>query len=105
MQYTWTFGPLKIQMVSGDLTDVVTTVDWCRTCTDGAYSASNYGQIACAPPNPAEFVDFNDLTAQQVQAWVENILGANAIAACDADLAQQINDQRYPITKTINVPW
>ena len=105
MNYSWSIGPLKISLQEGSLKNVVITVDWRRVCTQDTYSASCYGQVTCAPPNPNDFTDFSKLTQEQVTGWVESMLGPELIATYNATLAEQINNQINPTMKVVSPPW
>ena len=52
---------------------------------------------------PAAFTAFADLTASDVQGWVETAMGADAVTALKAGLDAQIAEKITPtsVTKTI----
>jgi hypothetical protein len=103
--YDWIFNPLTVKPAEGSLTDVVITVDWRRTATDGQYNADVYGQVSLGPPNPADYTAFTDLTKPQVQGWVEAALTPAAVAQYDASLAADIDRQQNPPVIQLPPPW
>jgi hypothetical protein len=103
--YDWILNPLTVKPAEGSLTDVVVTVDWRRTATDGQYSADVYGQVSLGPPSPTDYTAFNDLTKSQVQGWVVAALTQATVDQYDASLAQNIADQKNPLTIPLPPPW
>jgi hypothetical protein len=56
------------------LTDVVSTVHWrYKGTTEDGITSEIYGIISVGQPNPSNFVDYNNLTFQQVSSWLESI--------------------------------
>jgi hypothetical protein len=56
------------------LTDVVSTVHWrYQGTTEDGITSEIYGIISVGQPNPSNFVDYNNLTFQQVSSWLESI--------------------------------
>lgn len=103
--YDWIFNPLTVKPAEGSLTDVVITVDWRRTATDGQYSADCYGQVSLGPPAPSDFTPYDSLTKTQVQGWVEAALTPAAVAQYDASLAADIDRQQNPPVIQLPPPW
>jgi len=103
--YDWIFNPLTVKPAEGSLTDVVITVDWRRTATDGQYSADVYGQVSLGPPNPADYTAFADLTKAQVQGWVVATLTQDTVDQYDASLATNLANQKNPPTIPLPPPW
>lgn len=105
IRYDWVFNPLTVKPVEGLLTDVVITVDWRRTATDGQYSADVYGQVSLGPPNPADYTAFADLTKAQVEGWVVALLTQDTVDRYNASLATSIANQKNPPTIPLPPPW
>jgi len=103
--YDWIFNPLTVKPAEGSLTDVVITVDWRRTATDGQYSADVYGQVSLGPPNPADYTAFADLIKAQVQGWVVALLTQDTVDQYDASLATNLANQKNPPTIPLPPPW
>ncbi len=79
--------------------DVVTTVHWNASVTDGDYSASVYGsQSFTRDSDSPKLVPFADLTEAKVVKWLTLDEGL------EANLLAQIAEQKAP-TAASGVPW
>ncbi len=85
--------------------DVVFTVHWTLTGTDETYVGSVYGSVGVSLDEGATFTPYEDLTEAQVIGWVQDALGAEQVAAYEANVAQQIADQIDPPVVTPPLPW
>ena len=86
-------------------TDVVFTVHWNLTGTDGTYVGSVYGSVGVSLDEGATFTPYADLTLAQVVGWVQDALGEEQVASYEANVAQQIADQIDPPVVTPPLPW
>jgi hypothetical protein len=86
-------------------TDVVFTVHWTLTGTDGTYTGSVYGSTGVTLNEGASFTSYADLTLAQVVGWVQDALGEEQVANYEANVAQQIADQIDPPVVTPPLPW
>jgi hypothetical protein len=99
---TWTVTAMDCYPQEGSNTDVVFTVHWTCSGTDGTYFGSVYS--TCAVPTPSgSFTPYDQLTQQQVLGWI----WANGVdqAATEAAVAQQIANQVNPPVVTPALPW
>ena len=85
--------------------DVVFTVHWTLTGTDGTYIGSVYGSVGVSLDEGATFTPYEDLTLAQVVGWVQDAMGAEQVASYEANGAQQIEDQIAPPVVTPPLPW
>lgn len=85
--------------------DVVFNVHWTLTGTDGTYNGSVYGSQAVTLDSGATFTPYADLTEAQVIGWVQDALGEEQVAAYEANVAQQIENQINPPVVTPPLPW
>ena len=85
--------------------DVVFTVHWTLTGTDGTYVGSVYGSVGVSLNEGATFTPYEDLTEAQVIGWVQDALGEEQVAAYEENVAQQIADQIDPPVVTPPLPW
>ena len=110
MQYEWNFPTLdvrysvEIPAENGEiiLTNVVETVHWTYTATEGDNTASMYGSVAVGSPDPATFTDYSLITKEQVIEWVSAVLNVEEM---QANLASQIEAQKAPQTGGMAPPW
>ena len=85
--------------------DVVSTVHWTLTGTDGTYNGGVYGSVGFTLDPEATYVPYADLTQAQVIGWVQSALGEEQVTAYEANVAQQIENQINPPVVTPPLPW
>lgn len=90
--------------LDGD-TDVVFTVHWTLNGTDGTYNGSVYGSVGVTLDEGSAFTPYDQLTQAQVIGWVQDALGEDQVAAYEANVAQQIENQINPPVVTPPLPW
>jgi hypothetical protein len=96
--YNWTIANLEHNVADGG----VIVAHWRVTAEDGEYTASAYGTAGFTPdPTAAGFVPYADLTEADVLAWVWGSVDKDEM---EANLAQQIADQKAPATQS-GLPW
>ena len=61
-----------------------------------------YGTMACATPSDTDFTAYEDLTYEQVCAWLEAGIDVEAL---DTNLAAQIEYQKNPPIVNLPLPW
>ena len=80
----------------------IVTVHWRVSSVDGDYSSSAYGTAGFTPdPDAPDFVPYEQLTEADVLAWVYGSVDKDEM---EANLAQQIEDQKAPATQS-GLPW
>ena len=101
--YTWTVTAMDCYPQEGGNTDVVFTVHWTCSGTDGTYSSSVYSTCSVPAPSGGAFTPYADLTQDQVLGWI----WANGVdqEATEAAVAQQIANQVNPPVVTPALPW
>ena len=101
--YTWTVVQMDAYPEVDGEQDVVFTVYWTLSGTDGTYSGSTYGS-AGVTVNPDEpFTPYADLTEEQVLGWIWTS-GVDKDAN-EANVAQRIENQINPPVVTPPLPW
>ena len=87
-------------------TDVVFSIAWVLSATDGTYSSAAYGSVDTTYVAGSPFTPYDQLTLDQVNGWVADALGPDGIAKaqadCDAAIAAQ-QDTSKPVTPPL--PW
>jgi hypothetical protein len=86
-------------------TDVVFTCHWVLSGTDGAYAGSVYGSVGVTLDPDAPFVPYASLTEAQVVSWVQDALGEEQVASYEANVEQQIANEKNPPVVTPPLPW
>lgn len=102
---TWSVVQMDCYPQADGETDVVFTVHWTLSGTDGTYTGSVYGSQAVTVDPAAPFTPYADLTEEQVVGWVQDAMGAEQVAAYEANVAQQIADQIDPPVVVPPLPW
>jgi hypothetical protein len=98
----WTISQLNRTLPDG----VVYTAHWRLSDTDGDASGSVYGTISFPAKALTEpgFIPYDNITEAQVIDWVKEAMGADTVAAHEANVAGQIQAQKNP-TQAAGVPW
>ena len=100
----WEFPVLGVIYNEEGMTNVIQTVNWVMTMTDGGYSASCNGSVILTPPSPASFIPYQNVTKAQVQQWTIDALGESNVASCESRLAFDIEVQKNN-TGNLPPPW
>jgi hypothetical protein len=85
--------------------NVVFTLHWTLSATDGTYSGSVYGTVGVSLEENATFTPYADLTKAQVIGWVKAALGEEQVVTYESNVAQQIANQIAPPVVTPTLPW
>ena len=95
MEITYTIDNLDRQTSDG----LVTTAHWRVSAVDGEHTAGAYGSVGFTRGD--SFTPFEQLTQEQVIAWVKEQLDTDEI---EANLAGQIAVLKAPKTAS-GLPW
>ena len=100
---TWAVVQLDCYPEEAGEPDVVFTVHWTCSGTDGTYSGSSYGSVGITLTEGSTFTAYADLTLDQVLGWV----WTNGVDkdAQEAAVAAQIEAQINPTVVTPPLPW
>ena len=109
--YTWDVSTVDTYPTLEGNADVVYNVHWRLNAEDDAnqdadgnnWTATVYGTQSVDTADIADFTAFADLSASDVQGWVEAAMGADAVTALKAGLDAKIAEKITPtsVTKTI----
>ena len=109
--YTWDVSTVDTYPTLDGNADVVYNVHWRLTAEDDAnqdadgnnITATSYGTCDLDTSDISSFTAFADLTASDVQSWVEGVFGADDVAEKKAVLDAKIAEIITPtsVTKTI----
>ncbi len=104
MAVTWNVVSLDATKTVGSLSDVVTTVHWTASDSDGDHSGSSYGTVGLAAADSGSFTAYADITKDNAVAWAKAALGSDEVTAIETGIAAQITESKTPTT-TSGVPW
>ena len=111
INYTWNVSTVDTYPTLDGNADVVYNVHWRLNAEDDAnqdadgnnWTASTYGTQSVNVDDLSSFTAFTDLTASDVQGWVETAIGSDAVQSLKNNLDAQIALLITPtsVTKTI----
>lgn len=107
---TWTIEQLSCYPDVDNHIDVVFSVAWRVNGVDDTSGtplyATVYGSQTLNPYTPkSPFTPYADLTQEQVVGWVQDMMGSEQVAAINANIEQQIENQVNPPIVTPSLPW
>ena len=70
--YTWNVNTMDVAPTDNNLNNVVKVIHWRLTATDGTHIADSFSTLSLETPDSENFVEFDDLTEQEVIQWVES---------------------------------
>lgn len=103
--YTWNIARMDAYPTYEGRTNVVFTVHWTLTGTDGTYTGSIYGSQGITLNPSATFTPYANLTKAKVVGWVQTAMGAEQVAALKSNIDAQITAQITPPVVTPPLPW
>lgn len=104
---TWSIDKITAAPQVGGFSDVVKEVAWRCTAQSGDTSQSTYGTVifTISEDTFEDFTTYEELTEQQVIAWVKTSLGEQGVAYQE-NLAQRLaNEIANPLLKATPLPW
>lgn len=114
INYTWNVSTVDVKEIDGNA-DTVFNVHWRLNAEDDAntvkddfgndvpISTSVYGTQPLDTEDLSDFTAFTDLTASDVQGWVEAAMGEDSITEMKAGLDAQIEELVNPVVQTKQV--
>ena len=90
-------------------TDVVFTAHWNVTANETVgeetYTGYVYGSIGLTLDPEEPYTEYANLTKDQVIGWVKAAMGEETVTATEANVLQQIEDQKNPKVVSPALPW
>jgi hypothetical protein len=102
---TWAVAQMDAYPERDGKTNVVFTVHWTLTGSEAGFVGTAYGTQGVKVDLDAPFTLYADLTQEQVIDWVKAGMGAERVAALEASVANQINEQIVPSVVAPPLPW
>jgi hypothetical protein len=91
-------------LADGALSDVVTTLHWQCTDSDGEHHGRCYGTVGLSEPDADSFTAYADISEADAIAWAKAAIGEEQVEAYEASVASQIELSKNPVSST-GVPW
>jgi len=101
--FNWTVSAMDYTVSQDGHTNVVNTVHWRVSKTDGDNSGSSYGTVGLEAPS-GSFVEWADVTEEMAVGWAKAALGDDQVAATEAAIDAQIAEKATP-TRGTGVSW
>jgi hypothetical protein len=99
---TWTIANLERNVADGGVTVAHWRVTESETVGEDTFTASSYGTVGFTPdPDADDFVAYDDLTEDDVMAWVWADVDQEAT---EAALTAKIEADKNPVSAS-GVPW
>ena len=111
ISYAWDVKTVDTKTIDSNA-DTVFNVHWRLTATDDTNTvsdglggtvnatATSYGTQSLDTSDLSSFTAFADLTASDVQGWVEAAMGADKVAEMKSNLDAQIDELVNPVVQT-----
>ena len=111
ISYAWDVKTVDTYPTKDSKSDVVYNVHWRLTATDdtnndaegNSLTATVYGSQALDTSDLSSFTEFSDLTASDVQGWVEEAMGEEEVQAKKDSLDATIAELVTPTVQTKQV--
>jgi hypothetical protein len=97
ISYNWQIVNMDRKTTDG----FVVTVHYNVTATDGDYFANTYGTVGYTEEAGKSYIPYDQLTQEEVVAWVQDSLGQETV---EASLATQIEALKHPVQES-GLPW
>ncbi len=103
INYTWDCKTVDVRPVEDSLTDVVYNVHWKLTGVKEEWTWTSIGTQSLGLDPGSEFIPFDELTEEIIEAWVISAMGEEEVEAIKASIAAQLEEKENPtsVTKTI----
>lgn len=106
MKYSWLIDQLDCKPQENEVTDVVAIVHWRLMATDGTYNAVVGSALTLdAYDGKNAFIEYKDLSEEDVLEWVQSKLGKDEISSLKSHLDGVIKNQQAPQIVTLDLPW
>ena len=110
ISYEWNVNTVDVYPTDGDYTDVIYNVHWILNATDtevdaqgNPYTAYVYGMQVLDTSDLSGFIDFDSVTAAEVQGWVESAMGEEEVQSLKDSLDANIAGQITPTSVTMQL--
>jgi hypothetical protein len=110
ISYQWNVNTVDVYPTDEGHSNVIYLVHWRLNATDtevdpegNPYTASVYGTQSLDTSDLSGFIDFDSVTAAEVQGWVESAMGEEEVQSLKDSLDSKIAGEINPtsVTKTL----
>lgn len=105
MNITWKITALHCYPNSDGRADVVFRASFTVTATEGTHTNSLSESVAIPMSDDAPFIDYQQLTEDDVLVWAQDALGADRCEYFEAVVTEAVQNQINPREVTLPLPW
>ena len=102
----WTVSTMERTLTDSEsgLTDIVVTLHWQCTDSDGEHHGRCYGTVGLSEPDADSFTAYSDISHDDVVEWAKSALGEEAVSQYEDSVASQIELSKNPVQAS-GTPW
>lgn len=104
-KYEWKIGQLEVVPSQDGLSNVVQTIDWTYSASDGDCMVSTQGQTTLSEPDKSTFVEFENLTENDVITWIKLRMGEALLSSYKTNIDILLQEKLAVKTKLVMPPW
>lgn len=105
MTFLWNIENLEVKYQFNELSNVITRIFWRLICKEDMVEVDTIGYVDLIEPNPNEFIEFEILTKEKVENWLENALGSEQINELKQNLSEKVQNKKMPVIGVKTPPW
>ena len=110
INYNWNCKTVDCYIETEGESEVVYNVHWIVTATSSEldpnqnpYTATNIGTQTLNIDDITNFIQFDQLTNQDVITWTQNAMGVEAVEQIETNISTQIDALINPVTITLTI--
>lgn len=103
--YKWTITMLECVPSANGLENIVQTIRWKLSGDDEVNYAEISGITTIMPPDPTDFVQYTNLTEEQVVTWLIATIGEDGVASATSTVDSILESLSNPPVITPTLPW
>lgn len=104
---TYTWKVTNLEVVNEDNLQNVAIISYfvCEGVDENGLKGQAGSDVRLLPPDPANFTNIYDVTAQQAVDWTLAALGESGVKKFENMVEQQIEGQKLPKPEFVELPW
>lgn len=91
MDYTWNCKKVELIPTDGTNEKIVAKVNWRLSAEIENYGYTETGSVVLDTSNIESFIEFADLTHENIISWVQEALGEEEVNTLKSNLATKVN--------------
>ena len=103
--YRWDIVSVECVPTANSLKNVVSEIHWQLYADDETNTANVYGAIGVEGVDPDNFIDYEDLTKDQIIEWAILAIGEDKVEIYKNSLASQLSALSNPQKVSLPLPW